>query len=128
MNGVLRDCFPKGIDLTAATATALPQIAVEVNQRPRRTLGWSRPADPFSTVAVLRVAHHAGDEPMHHSACSVVGGLEPYDAPGRDGRADPGSHHPRTGRLAAQSVRHPGRDRRVRPLRGRFQTAAGQAG
>ena len=50
MNGLLRDYFPKGIDLTAFTATALEQVAAEVNQRPRKTLGWRRPADLFSTA------------------------------------------------------------------------------
>jgi IS30 family transposase len=52
MNGLLRDSFPKGIDLTAFTATALAQVAVEVNQRPRKTLGWTRPADLFSSALV----------------------------------------------------------------------------
>jgi IS30 family transposase len=52
MNGLLRDYFPKGIDLTAFTASALEQVAVEVNRRPRKTLGWSRPADLFSSALV----------------------------------------------------------------------------
>jgi transposase, IS30 family len=50
MNGLLRDYFPKGIDLTAFTASELQRVAVEVNQRPRKTLGWSRPADLFSNA------------------------------------------------------------------------------
>ncbi len=50
MNGLLRDYFPKGIDLTAFTASALEQVEVEVNQRPRKTLGWTRPADLFSSA------------------------------------------------------------------------------
>jgi IS30 family transposase len=50
MNGLLRDYFPKGIDLTAITASELERVAVEVNQRPHKTLGWSRPADLFSNA------------------------------------------------------------------------------
>jgi IS30 family transposase len=52
MNGLLRDYFPKGIDLTAFTASELERVAVEVNRRPRKTLGWSRPADLFSSALV----------------------------------------------------------------------------
>jgi transposase, IS30 family len=44
MNGLLRDYFPKGTDLSAHSAEDLERVAVEVNQRPRKTLGWSTPA------------------------------------------------------------------------------------
>jgi transposase, IS30 family len=50
MNGLLRDYFPKGTDLSIHTVTDLARIAVEVNERPRETLGWSRPADLFTTA------------------------------------------------------------------------------
>jgi IS30 family transposase len=50
MNGLLRDYFPEGIDLTAFTPAELERVAVEVNQRPRKTLSWSRPADLFSNT------------------------------------------------------------------------------
>jgi IS30 family transposase len=50
MNGLLRDYFPKGIDLTAFTPAELERVAVEVNHRPRKTLGWSRPADLFTSA------------------------------------------------------------------------------
>jgi IS30 family transposase len=45
MNGLLRDYFPKGCDLAIHTGEDLAQSAAEVNQRPRKTLGWRRPAD-----------------------------------------------------------------------------------
>jgi IS30 family transposase len=51
MNGLLRDYFPKGTDLSAHSAEDLAQIATELNERPRKTLGWARPADLF-TLAV----------------------------------------------------------------------------
>jgi IS30 family transposase len=50
MNGLLRDYFPKGTDLSVHTAEDIARIAAEVNERPRKTLGWQRPADRFTTV------------------------------------------------------------------------------
>ena len=50
INGLLRDYFPKGTDLSAHTTEDLARIAAEVNDRPRKTLGWSRPADLFTTA------------------------------------------------------------------------------
>jgi IS30 family transposase len=49
-NGLLRDYFPKGIDLTVFTAAELERVAVEVNHRPRKTLGWNRPEDLFTSA------------------------------------------------------------------------------
>ena len=49
MNGLLRDYFPQGTDLAVHGVEELARIATEVNQRPRRTLGWHRPADLFTT-------------------------------------------------------------------------------
>lgn len=45
MNGLLRDYFPKGTDLRGVTPTELARVADEINTRPRKTLGWARPAD-----------------------------------------------------------------------------------
>ena len=47
MNGLLRDYFPKGSDLSVHTVQDVARVAVEVNERPRKTLGWQRPADLF---------------------------------------------------------------------------------
>jgi IS30 family transposase len=49
-NGLLRDYFPKGTDLSVHSADELARIAVEVNERPRKTLGWNRPADLFNSA------------------------------------------------------------------------------
>jgi IS30 family transposase len=48
MNGLLRDYFPKGTDLSIHTVDELARIAGEINDRPRKTLDWSRPADLFT--------------------------------------------------------------------------------
>jgi len=49
-NGLLRDYFPKGTDLSVFDVEELQRVAVEINDRPRKTLDWSRPADLFSTL------------------------------------------------------------------------------
>jgi transposase, IS30 family len=52
MNGLLRDYFPKGTDLSVHTAQGIGRIAAEVNDRPRKTLGWERPAELFAAAAM----------------------------------------------------------------------------
>lgn len=48
MNGLLRDYFPKGTDLAVFDAQELRRVADELNERPRKTLGWCRPGDLFA--------------------------------------------------------------------------------
>lgn len=45
MNGLLRDYFPKGMDLREVSPEELARVAEEINDRPRKTLGWTRPVD-----------------------------------------------------------------------------------
>jgi IS30 family transposase len=45
MNGLLRQYFPKGTDLSVHSAERLAEVAAEINERPRKTLGWQRPSD-----------------------------------------------------------------------------------
>lgn len=51
-NGLLRDYFPKGTDLSAISPEELQRVADELNDRPRKTLGWARPADLITDVTV----------------------------------------------------------------------------
>jgi IS30 family transposase len=47
-NGLLRQYFPKGTDLSGYSQAYLDRIALRLNQRPRETLGFSTPADTLS--------------------------------------------------------------------------------
>lgn len=44
-NGSLRQCFPKGTDLSAHSTDALEAVALALNARPRKTLGRRTPAE-----------------------------------------------------------------------------------
>ena len=56
MNGLLRDYFPKATDLRHVTPEQLAQVAEEVNNRPRKTLGWACPADLLAGETVAGLA------------------------------------------------------------------------
>jgi transposase, IS30 family len=49
-NGLLRQYFPRGTDLSRFSQTYLNAIALRLNQRPRKTLGFETPADRLRMV------------------------------------------------------------------------------
>jgi len=57
-NGLLRQYFPKGTDLSRWSAEEIEAVAAALNHRPRKTLGWRTPAEAFAEH--LRSLQQAG--------------------------------------------------------------------
>ncbi len=57
-NGLLRQYFPKGTDISSWAADDLAAVAHALNTRPRKSLGWKTPAEALDEH--LRSLHQAG--------------------------------------------------------------------
>jgi IS30 family transposase len=57
-NGLLRQYFPKGTDLSRWSAEEIEAVATALNDRPRKTLGWKTPAEALNEHLLL--AQQAG--------------------------------------------------------------------
>ena len=57
-NGLLRQYFPKGTDLSRWSNDDLEAVATAINSRPRKTLGWRTPAEALDEH--LRSLQQAG--------------------------------------------------------------------
>jgi IS30 family transposase len=52
-NGLLRQYFPKRTDLSVHSQAELDEVALRLNQRPRKTLGFQTPADKLQASVAL---------------------------------------------------------------------------
>jgi IS30 family transposase len=49
-NGLLRQYFPRGMDLSVFSQNQLDEVARELNDRPRQTLGWLKPCEVLAKL------------------------------------------------------------------------------
>jgi IS30 family transposase len=52
-NGLLRQYFPKGTDLSGYSQAEFNKVALRLNQRPRKTLGFETPEDRLQASVAL---------------------------------------------------------------------------
>jgi len=52
-NGLLRQYFPKGDDLSRHDQTELDRVADQLNGRPRQTLQWMKPSEAFGQLIAM---------------------------------------------------------------------------
>jgi IS30 family transposase len=55
-NGLLRQYFPKGTDLSVRSRDELDRVAAQLNARPRKTLGWKTPAQALEQALAQAAA------------------------------------------------------------------------
>lgn len=56
-NGLLRQYFPKGTDLSTHSAEHLSFVSDQLNRRPRKTLGWNTPAKALRQLLLAASDH-----------------------------------------------------------------------
>lgn len=71
-NGLLRQYFPKGTDLSRWNTQELQAVANTLNARPRKTLVWKTPAEILDAhLEIVQISNVATtDWVVHHSFCN----------------------------------------------------------
>ncbi len=54
-NGLLRDYFPKGMDLSTVTKKRLKEVQNQLNERPRKVLDWRKPKEVFDEFVMKKI-------------------------------------------------------------------------
>jgi IS30 family transposase len=73
-NGLLRQYFPRGTDLSRFSQAHLNKIARRLNQRPRKTLGFESPADRLQAVRIIECLLLAlSGHSRHRNNLSAIG-------------------------------------------------------
>jgi IS30 family transposase len=58
-NGLLRQYFPKGTDLSMLSANDITAVAAALNARPRKTLAWQTPAEALNQLIMSAMSSDA---------------------------------------------------------------------
>ena len=58
-NGLLRQYFPKGTDLSMHSANDIAAVAAALNARPRKTLAWQTPAEALEQLIMSAMSSDA---------------------------------------------------------------------
>jgi IS30 family transposase len=62
-NGLLRQYFPRGTDLSRHSPDELAAVALALNGRPRKTLGWRTPAEALNDHLLARAGSEISGSP-----------------------------------------------------------------
>ena len=80
-NGLLRQYFPKGSDLSEHDEAMLDLVAAELNDRPRKRLGFRKPVEEIAALFLAAEDHPGHHQGPDHTSTSVLIAANPDAAP-----------------------------------------------